>query len=53
MARRVVNRLVLREENDAAERMDEELDEAPADKVVKKAPVRRKSRAKVVKEVSP
>lgn len=51
MARRVVNRLELREENDAAERLEEDADEAPAAKVAKKAPVRRKSRAKVVKEV--
>lgn len=44
MARKVVNRKELRKENDAAE-------EAGSTKVAKKAPVKRKSRAKVPKEI--
>lgn len=45
MARKILNRLELREENAAAER-------AGADSIaVKKAPAKRKSRAKVAKEV--
>ena len=43
MARKVVNRKELRRENDAAERSDA--------KPAKKAPVKRKSRAKANKEV--
>ena len=46
MARKILNRKELRDENDAAERS------GPATKVaVKKAPAKRKSRAKVAKEV--
>lgn len=47
MARKVINRKELRRENDAAERAE------PAAKasVAKKAPVKRKSRAKVAKVV--
>jgi hypothetical protein len=52
MARKVLNRKELREENDAAERSDADVDESgEATEVVKKAPAKRKSRAKVVKEV--
>jgi hypothetical protein len=46
MARKILNRKELREENDAAER-----DGAEPKAAVKKAPAKRKSRAKVVKEV--
>jgi hypothetical protein len=46
MARKVLNRKELREENDAAER-EGAVPKAP----VKKAPAKRKSRAKVAKEV--
>jgi hypothetical protein len=46
MARKILNRKELREEHDAAER-----GEGSAKAAVKKAPVKRKSRAKVVKEV--
>ena len=46
MARKILNRKELREENDTAERAAAE-PKAPA----KKAPAKRKSRAKVVKEV--
>jgi hypothetical protein len=48
MARKILNRKELRHENDAAER-----GETPAKpaKPAKKTPVKRKSRAKVVKEV--
>lgn len=46
MARKILNRKVLREENDAAEQ-----GAAKTKAAVKKAPVKRKSRAKVVKEV--
>jgi hypothetical protein len=49
MARKILNRIELREENDAAERLGE-VDTATVEKV-KKAPAKRKSRAKVVKEV--
>jgi hypothetical protein len=64
MARRILNRKELREENDAAERSEvedaeeieeeegdeEEEEEAPV-KAAKKAPAKRKSRTKVAKEV--
>ena len=46
MARKILNRKELRQENDAAER-SEASPKAPA----KKAPAKRKSRAKVAKEV--
>lgn len=46
MARKVLNRKELRDENDAAERI-----KAKKKPAAKKAPVKRKSRAKVVKEV--
>ncbi len=46
MARKILNRKELREENDTAERTG-----AVPKAAVKKAPVKRKSRAKVVKEV--
>ena len=46
MARKILNRKELREENDTAERSAAEPKAA-----VKKAPAKRKSRAKVVKEV--
>jgi hypothetical protein len=46
MARKILNRKELREQNDTAERGGEA--KKPA---VKKAPAKRKSRAKVVKEV--
>lgn len=50
MARKILNRKELREENDAAERTGTDKEkEAPVKE--KKAPVKRKSRAKVVKEV--
>lgn len=48
MARKILNRKELREEFDSAERTGAE-PEAPAKE--KKAPAKRKSRAKVVKEV--
>lgn len=65
MARRILNRRELREESDAAERLEEqdeleelededeevEEEEEPVKPVKKKTPVKRKSRAKVVKEV--
>jgi hypothetical protein len=51
MARKVLNRMELREEAETAERRGTELDEEAGEKPVKKAPVKRKSRAKVVKEV--
>ncbi|MGD0898857.1 MAG: hypothetical protein ABR915_13550 [Thermoguttaceae bacterium] len=51
MPRKPLNRKELREENDAAERQEGET-EAPAKEVKeKKPPAKRKSRAKVVKEV--
>jgi hypothetical protein len=46
MARKILNRKELREENDAAEQL-----EAAPKPAVKKAPAKRKSRAKVAKEV--
>ena len=46
MARKILNRKELREENDTAERSG-----AVPKAAVKKAPVKRKSRAKVAKEV--
>jgi hypothetical protein len=46
MARKILNRKELRQENDAAERSG-----ADAKPAAKKAPVKRKSRAKVAKEV--
>ena len=46
MARKILNRKELREENDTAERTA-----AAEPKAAKKAPAKRKSRAKVVKEV--
>ena len=46
MARKILNRKELREENDAAEKA-----EAAPKAAVKKAPAKRKSRAKVAKEV--
>ena len=46
MARKILNRKELRAENDAAEQA-----EATAKTAVKKAPAKRKSRAKVAKEV--
>jgi hypothetical protein len=46
MARKILNRKELREEHDTAERSG-----AVPKAAVKKAPVKRKSRAKVVKEV--
>jgi hypothetical protein len=46
MARKVLNRKELREENDAAEQA-----EATTTKTAKKAPAKRKSRAKAAKEV--
>jgi hypothetical protein len=61
MARKVVNRKELRRENDDAERQQTEGQEQPEDQkgtqeaakktVKKKAPAKRKSRAKVAKEV--
>ena len=47
MARKILNRKELREENDTAERTAA----AEPKAAVKKAPAKRKSRAKVVKEV--
>ncbi len=54
MARKILNRKELREESDSAERVEgQEVEEgaAPAKAKEKKAPVKRKSRAKVAKEV--
>ena len=54
MARKVLNRKELREESDAAERAEAdsgEQEEGEAVVVEKKAPARRKSRVKTVKEV--
>lgn len=48
MARKVLNRMEMREESDAAERMEEV---APETTKAAKKPVKRKTRAKVVKEV--
>jgi hypothetical protein len=50
MARKILNRIELREETEAAARLESAVDTATAEKV-KKAPAKRKSRAKVVKEV--
>ena len=47
MARKILNRKEIRQENDAAERL-----EGAKPAAVKKPPVKRKSRAKVAKEVS-
>jgi hypothetical protein len=52
MARKILNRKELREENDSAERNEEQKAEgAPAKTKEKKAPAKRKSRAKAAKEV--
>jgi hypothetical protein len=53
MARKILNRKELREENDTAEQVEEpeEAQEVEAPVKEKKAPPKRKSRAKVVKEV--
>jgi hypothetical protein len=52
MARKILNRKVLREEADAADRIEgQEEGTAKAKVKEKKAPVKRKSRAKVAKEV--
>ena len=53
MARKILNRKELRNEADAAERMEGQEEGTAKAKVVKekKAPVKRKSRAKVAKEV--
>jgi hypothetical protein len=50
MARKILNRKELRAENDTAERSGAEA-KAAGKTAVKKVPVKRKSRAKVVKEV--
>src|SRR5271169_5865272 len=50
MARKILNRKDLRDEADAAKRAGAE-EGTPAKEKVKKAPVKRKSRAKVAKEV--
>jgi hypothetical protein len=54
MARKILNRKELREEADAAERIEgqeEEKEKGTAKPKEKKAPAKRKSRAKVAKEV--
>jgi hypothetical protein len=52
MARKILNRKELREEADSAERMEEQAEGGSAAKTKeKKAPVKRKSRAKAAKEV--
>ncbi len=52
MARKILNRKELREESDSAERAEVKEEEgAPAKTKEKKAPVKRKSRAKVAKEI--
>jgi hypothetical protein len=52
MARKILNRIELREENDAAERAGEEGgEESGASEKATKKPVKRKSRAKTPKEV--
>ena len=51
MARKLLNRLELREENEAAEQLDHEEDQAVATEKAAKKPARRKSRAKLVKVV--
>ena len=50
MARKILNRKELREEADAAERIEEK-EEGTTKTKEKKAPAKRKSRAKVAKEV--
>lgn len=50
MARKVLNRKELRQESEAAERL-ESREKKTATKKAKKTPTKRKSRAKVVKEV--
>jgi hypothetical protein len=50
MARKILNRKELREEADAAERIEEKAEGTTKTKE-KKAPAKRKSRAKVAKEV--
>jgi hypothetical protein len=50
MARKILNRKELREENDAAEAV-EATEEKPAKKTAAKRPTARKSRAKTAKEV--
>jgi hypothetical protein len=51
MARKVLNRKELREESDAAERLGSEEGKEGKTPAKKKAPVKRKSRAKAAKEV--
>ena len=51
MARKILNRKELREESDSAERAEGQEEGAVAKTKEKKAPVKRKSRAKVAKEV--
>ena len=52
MARKILNRKELREEFDTAERTEgQEAEATPAKTKEKKAPVKRKSRAKAAKEV--
>ena len=52
MARKILNRKELREESDAAERIEgQEGATKPAKEKEKKAPAKRKSRTKVAKEV--
>jgi len=52
MARKVLNRFELREESDAAERIEQEQEHEEASEVeVEKKPARRKARVKVAKEV--
>ena len=51
MARKILNRKELREENDSAERAEGQEEGTPAKTKEKKAPAKRKSRAKAAKEV--
>jgi len=51
MARKVLNRKELRKEAESAEQQQSEEQQAPKGTVKKKAPVKRKSRAKAAKEV--
>ncbi len=51
MARKILNRKELREESDSAERAEGQEGEAAPKTKEKKAPVKRKSRAKIAKEV--
>jgi hypothetical protein len=51
MARKTLNRIVLREEAAAADRLEAVAPTEEKEKVAKKAPAKRKSRTKVVKEV--